>query len=301
MGERKYSHVVVIVVDGAGAFIKEADTPNFDRIFKDGAVTYSAISSLPTISAECYGSMLLGVDPAIHRLTNEIVDKKSYPLDSKFPSLFRRIRNAYPDAELGSYCQWDPITRGIVESDVGVSNATARDTELTPVICDYIKEKKPDFLFVQMDSVDGAGHNHGYGSPEYLQRIHEVDVLINDIHEAVNEAGIADDTLFVVLADHGGEGYNHGGRSETELYVTFAVKGKGVEKGEIENINIRDLAAMVLYVFGIEAPEFDEAGWTAQLPHGIWKETDGGEYRDISHITGAPPRISRVAHTSELV
>ena len=107
--------------------------------------------------------------------------------------------------------------------------------------------------------------------------------------------------LLKVLADHGGEGYGHGGWSETELYVTFAVKGKGVEKGEIENINIRDLAAMVLYVFGIEAPEFDEAGWTAQLPHGIWKETDGGEYRDISHITGAPPRISRVAHTSELV
>ena len=301
MSERKYSHVIVIVVDGAGAFIKDADTPNFDKIFKDGAVTYRAISSRPTISAECYGSMLLGVDPAIHGLTNSKVDEKPYPLDSKFPSLFRRIRNVYPDAELGSYCDWDPITRGIVESDAGVSNASARDTELTPIICDYIKEKKPDFLFVQMDSVDGAGHCKGYGSEDHLQRIHEVDLLINDIHDAAVDAGIIDDTLFVVLADHGGEGYGHGGWSDTELYVTFAVKGNGVVKGEIGDINIRDIAAMVLYVFGIEAPEFDEEGWTAQIPHGIWKETDGLEYRDISHLTGAPARISKVAHTSELV
>ena len=30
---RKYSHVVVIGVDGAGSWFKDADTPNFDKIF----------------------------------------------------------------------------------------------------------------------------------------------------------------------------------------------------------------------------------------------------------------------------
>ena len=71
--ERKYSHVIVIGVDGAGSWFKNADTPFFDKIFADGAVTYSALSSKPTISAECWGSMLIGVGPEVHKLTNNKV------------------------------------------------------------------------------------------------------------------------------------------------------------------------------------------------------------------------------------
>lgn len=303
---RKYSHVIVLGVDGAGAFFKDAVTPNFDRIFRNGAITYGALSSKPSISAECWGSMLLGVGPEIHKLTNEIVDSTPYPTNSPFPSLFRRIKEVYPDAELGSYCDWNPITYGIVENNLGVSHDTARDDELTPVICKYIKEKKPDFLFIQFDSVDGAGHRHGYGTPEHLRRINEVDELINDIFTATEDAGIVDDTLFIVIADHGGtnpgngEGGSHGGWTDSEKYVTFAATGKSVNKATIENMNIRDVSAIVLYAFGIDAPEFNEAGWTSQIPEGLFEDITPA-YRDISHLTGASPRVSKVPHTSELV
>lgn len=304
--ERKYSHVIVAGIDGAGAFFQSADTPEFDRIFKNGAVTYSALASNPTISAECWGSMLLGVGPEVHKLTNGLVSSTPYPADSQFPSLFRRIREAYPEAELGSYCDWDPITYGIVENNIGVSHDTARDDELTPIICDYIREKKPDFLFIQFDSVDGAGHKHGYGTNEHLKRLHEVDSLIADIHRASEDAGIIDETMFIVIADHGGTnpadgGGSHGGWTDEEKYVTFAVTGKSIRNAEIDAMNIRDLAAIVLYAFGIKAPEFDENGWTSQIPEGIFDDGDLPSYRDISHLTGAEPRISRIAHTSELI
>ena len=75
---KKYSHVIVIGVDGAGSWFKDADTPNFDKIFENGAITYKALSSKPTISAECWGSMLIGVGPEIHGLTNGIVS--SFPM-----------------------------------------------------------------------------------------------------------------------------------------------------------------------------------------------------------------------------
>lgn len=298
---KRYNHVIVIGVDGAGAFVKQADTPCFDRIFAEGAVTYSALASNPTISAECWGSMLLGVGPEVHKLTNGIVSSTPYPVDSAFPSLFRRIREVMPDAELGSYCDWNPITFGIVENNQNVANATARDTDLMPMICDYIREKKPTFLFTQLDSVDGAGHGHGYGSEAHLRRIHEVDELMNDAYEAVKEAGILEDTLFIMIADHGGFGTGHGGWTDEEKYVTFAVSGKGVQKGAIEEMNIRDLSAIVLYALGIDAPAFDEQGWTAQVPAGIFADAVLPEYRDISHLTGAAPRRSKVAHTSELI
>ena len=38
MNNRKYSHVIVIGVDGAGAFIKDAKTPSFDKIFQKEAM-----------------------------------------------------------------------------------------------------------------------------------------------------------------------------------------------------------------------------------------------------------------------
>ncbi len=89
---RKYSHITAIGIDGAGSWIKDADTPNFDKIFKNGAITYTALSSKPTIGAECWGSMLIGVGPEIHGLTNGIVSSAPYDVNSPFPSLFRRIR-----------------------------------------------------------------------------------------------------------------------------------------------------------------------------------------------------------------
>lgn len=234
-------HVIVVGIDGAGSFIREADTPHFGRIFGNGAVTYRALASNPTISAECWGSMLLGVGPEVHGLTNEIVGSTAYAVDSPFPSLFRRIRGVMPDADLGSYCDWNPITAGIVEGDLGVSHETGSEDSLTPVICDYIRTKKPTFLFVQMDSVDGAGHRNGYGTPAHLARIHEVDKLVNRIHESVAEAGMADETLFILIADHGGtpfdgNGAGHGGWSDAEKLVTFrCIKNNPRPKNFVNN------------------------------------------------------------------
>lgn len=301
MSDQKYSHVVVVGIDGAGSFIKDAQTPHFDRIFANGAVTYHALASNPTISAECWGAMLLGVGPEVHKLNNHIVSTTPYPTDSAFPSLFRRIREVMPDAPLASYCDWDPITFGIVENNLGVATATARDTDLTPMICEHIKAAKPTFMFTQMDSVDGAGHYFDYGTKEHLDRINVVDGFINDIYESIKEAGILEDTLFMVIADHGGLNHGHGGWSDQEKYVTFAAAGKGVQKITLEEMNIRDLAAIVLYALGIEAPALDEQGWTAQIPAGMFDDPSIPEYRDFSYLTGAAPRISKVAHTSELI
>lgn len=307
MDHAVYRHVIVVGIDGAGQYFRQADTPCFDRIFANGSVTYRAYASNPSISAECWGSMLTGVSPKVHGLTNEIVSARPYPLDAAFPSLFRRIRAAYPEYVLGSFCDWNPITFGIVENDVPVTRVTARDTELTPMICEYIRREKPNFLFIQMDSVDGAGHKHGYGSAKHLERIHVIDGYIDAIHTAVLDAGIAEDTLFIVIADHGGtyQGEDvpagHGGWTDGEKLVTFALAGRNLIAGEMGDANVRDLAAIVLYALGIEAPAFDENGWTSQIPENLFREKGIPRYRDISRETGALPRRSLRRHTSEIV
>ncbi len=307
MSHKTYKHVIVFGVDGAGKFFKDAVTPNFDRIFANGSVTYRAYASKPSISAECWGSMLTGVSPKVHGLTNDIVSSQRYPLDSKFPSLFKRIHEVYPDYVLGSYCDWDPITYGIVETNLPVDTDTCGDSKLVPIICDYIREKKPNFLFIQSDSVDGAGHGHGYGSKRHLEQIHTVDGYIDQVYKAAADAGIADDTLFIVIADHGGtyngedQGAGHGGWTENEKLVTFAVTGQNVIKGEMGDANVRDLASIVLYALGIDLPAFDIEGWTSQIPANLFAENDIAAYQDISFETCADPRVSNIPHTSEKI
>lgn len=265
--ETPYKHVVVIGVDGAGAFFREAETPNLDQIFADGAVTYKMLSADPTISAQCWGSMLHGVTPEYHRLTNGIVESRAYPLDSLFPSFFKVIRENDQNAVLASFTNWNPINVGIVENDLDVyKKGGIGDADLTREICAYVAENNPTALFVQFDEADGAGHAGGYGTQTHLDKITELDGYIGQIYEAYNKKGLLAETLFIVTSDHGGNDHSHGGLTDGEKYVMFAANGKNVQKGEIQDIEIRDTAAIVLYALGYDCPET----WTARVPSGLF-------------------------------
>lgn len=207
---QKYRYAAVIGIDGMGNFNQKAATPRMDAIFAQGACTYGAYSMDPTISAENWGGMLLGAEPAVHGLTNGYISCHPYANDA-LPSVFRRIRAAYPDAYLASVVNWNPINIGIVEDGLGVDKRTAdSDERVTAEVLDCIAGK-PTFLFVQLDEVDGAGHHFGYGTAGHLQKITQIDALVGQIYDAYVQAGIAEETLFVCIADHGGHGHGHGG------------------------------------------------------------------------------------------
>ena len=269
-----YERVVLLGVDGAGNFFNQTDTPNLDRIFENGAVSYDVLTSDPTISAECWGSMLHGVTPQCHRLSNSLVSSTPYDPESEFPSAFRVIRENDSDAVLASFCNWNPINVGIIEDNLGVHKDSAGDAALTKKICDYVAENDPAFLFVQFDEVDGAGHGSGYGSAAHLKQISITDGYIGKIYEAYEERGFLDTTLFIVTADHGGTpGGSHGGLSDAEKYVMFAAAGKTVEKGTIKDMEIRDSASVVLHALGYEQPET----WTGRVPSGLFEGVEAGE------------------------
>ena len=157
-----YDYVAVIGVDGMGNFNSKANTPNIDRIFENGAQNFYGLSMLPTVSAQNWGGMLLGASPAVHTLTNGYISQFEHDLPH-LPSVFKRIRKAYPDAFLASYVNWNPINHGLIEHNLDVEFGTdGNDGVLTEKIIPAIM-KKPKFLFVQFDNVDGAGHRNDYG------------------------------------------------------------------------------------------------------------------------------------------
>lgn len=278
-----YKYVVVIGVDGIGNFNAKADTPNIDRIFENGAVTFNGLSMDPTISAENWGSMLLGAEPVVHGLTNSILNQHIHKSEI-LPSLFKRIKENISDATLASYCNWTPINNGLIEKDLDVDKYTNNnDAELTTEVLKCI-QNKPTFLFVHLDEGDGAGHRHGYGTKEHLEKITYEDEQIGRIFNAYEEAGIIDNTLFIVLSDHGGYERSHGGYSDTEKYIFFGARGKNIKKSTIGDMRTIDLYAIVLYAFGIDIPEYNIKGFSSQIPKGIFDEYQG----DYIKIEGKP-------------
>ena len=301
-----YKHVVVIGVDGAGSFFKETSTPNMDAIFADGAITYEGITESPSISAECWASLMHGVNASVHGVTAS--SASSYPIDSPFPSFFRVIRENNPYAVLGSYTTWQTINNLIVEDGIGVTKVgwSGTDADLTAKICQYVKSSAPNALYIQFDNVDAAGHNYGFGSEAHLNKISETDALIGLIYDAYTERGIIDDTLFIVTTDHGGTQVpsgsylgNHGGETAAEKQITFAADGKTVVNGgKIEGFEIRDTAAIVLYALGYEQPET----WTARVPSDLFEGVDATERPTWSAPeTNATPKPGEAGYVTNYV
>ncbi|MCR5484343.1 MAG: alkaline phosphatase family protein [Clostridiales bacterium] len=269
-----YSHVAIIGLDGMGNYNKNADTPFMDKIFSGYAETYDALSLYPTISAQNWGAMLLGADPEVHGLTNSIVSEKVYE-NKELPSIFTTVRKYIPDSVLCSVSDWSPINHGIIEHDVGAELQTAENGEkTTDKVVECVISKKPTLLFVQIDDPDGAGHSFGYGTEKHLECIHNTDKLVNRIYEAYREAGIIDDTLFIVITDHGGYGHGHGGYSEGEKYIYFALRGKTVKNTKGFFAQTKDINAVVRHAFGIDIPAFDRSGYSSQIPKGVFNDCD---------------------------
>lgn len=269
MDKNIYKYVAVIGIDGMGIFNKSAETPCMDAIFENGAVSYSGLSMDPTISAENWGAMLLGVKPTVHKLTNNNIRQKEY-CNKELPSVFKRIRDAFPESYLASYCVWNPINEGVIESSANVDTKTAEsDAALCELIVEAVKNT-PKFLFVQFDNVDGAGHHFGYGTNGHLEQISKADALVGKIYEAYKSAGLLGETLFIVTADHGGYNHSHGGYNDTEKYIFIGTVGKGVKKGEITGFQTRDIAAIVLKALGLSVPECDEKAFSSLVPAGIF-------------------------------
>lgn len=264
-----YDRVYLIGVDGAGAFFNNTDTPNIDRIFEGGASNHEVITSNPSISAQCWGSMLHGVTPRAHRLSNGTVG--TVPLSPDFPydSIFKLARKKYPDAALASVSNWNPINVSIIEDDIGVIRETGEDDEICDKVCRVIEENDPKLLFVQFDSVDGAGHKFGYGFRGHLDQISKVDSYIGRIYDTAEKCGVLENTLFLVTADHGGtpDG-EHGGSTPEEMKVSFFARGRSVVPGTFGYMEIRDTASVVAFALGLTQP----SNWSGRIPDGFFED-----------------------------
>ena len=98
-----------------------------------------------------------------------------------------------------------------------------RDFILAQSAAEIFRTEKPNLMAVHFLVTDGM--QHSFGSAHYLAHaaLTQTDYHVGMIVQAVKEAGLEDETTFVIVADHGFHSVNH----EVNIHPVLAASGLG--------------------------------------------------------------------------
>jgi predicted AlkP superfamily pyrophosphatase or phosphodiesterase len=268
---KKAPHVLVIGIDGLGAHgVGMAQTPHLDELMKNGASSLEARTVMPSVSGPAWSSMITGTTVERHgvwkngwRVDNKILEPVFKGEHDMFPTIFGEIRKYLPESVIGAVYHWKDFGNFIERDVCDFSIPCESEDEATQKACSFLAENHPDFLFVQLDNVDHGGHSGGYRSEEYVTSIEKADSLVGVFLDKLRETNLLEETVVIILADHGGFEKGHGGCTPDEMIVPLIISGKKVKKGyKIEHPSFTyDLAPTVAWLFGFQLNE-----WTTGAP-----------------------------------
>ncbi|WP_374650062.1 Ig-like domain-containing protein [Dongia sp.] len=189
-------------------------------------------SEQSTSSGPGWSTLLSGVWDDQHGVSSN----NNQPIASEVTSIFEYINNASPNATMASIVHWSPINTGHFAREMGLLGDPAivdyvssglSDQAVTDTAVNLINTEAPDFTFVQLDNVDGAGHSAGFGET-YDNAMITASNQVGEILAAVaaREAAYPDeDWLVIVSTDHGRDpatGSSHGGQTTSERRIFIA-------------------------------------------------------------------------------
>jgi len=190
-----------------------------------GGITGRA-SEQATVSGPGWITLLTGVWANKHGVVSNV---ESLRVDPEFPSLFKRLRDALPNAYISSIINWSPINTAYLLVDAqgnNVRESGLSDEQVTTRTLEILDTTPADFTFIQLDEPDEAGHASGFG-PAYQFALREADNRLGRLLDKVAERASKnpqEDWLVLVCTDHGRDywGSGHGGVTEQEKTVFFA-------------------------------------------------------------------------------
>lgn len=223
--------VLLIGIDGLQfQQISNSKTPNFDKFTIKKAFTggiFGTHSEQVTSSGPSWMTILTGVWTDNHKITSN-----SSKQICNFPSVFNHIRTEKKDSYLVSISTWKNINLLLYKDmyNVNFSTQGGTDEESTNLALYQIIEKSPDFTFVHLDEIDGAGHSKGFGK-DYLNAIEKVDKSIGKFLKATKsrEEKYNEDWLIILVTDHGRDegGFSHGNQTIQEKTIFIGMNKKG--------------------------------------------------------------------------
>ncbi|MBU6302758.1 MAG: alkaline phosphatase family protein [Verrucomicrobia bacterium] len=264
-------HVIVVSIDGAKPpVVAESAMPVLKQMAAEGAVTWQARTIFPPLTLPSHTSMLTGVGPDKHQiLWNGYTPIKGVV---KVPTVFSALRREQPEAVTAMFVGkvkfrhlWLPDSLTVFDFG-GPQSATAvgaaPDMEKNKIpsqtvaarAAAWIREHKPKLAFVHFTDPDSAGHASGWGSPEQKEALKVTDQALGQILRALRESGMAERSVVLVSADHGGHDKGHGLDIPDDMIIPWMAWGHGVKKGSVipGPVSTVDTAATVLWLLGVK-------------------------------------------------
>ena len=130
--------------------------------------------------------------------------------------------------------------------------------KLCEAACAYIATKKPRLAAFVYDDPDHVGHKYGHDTPEYYEKLKELDAWVGAIVDAIDQAGILDKSVIILTSDHGGIDHGHGGRTMMEMETPLILYGKGVKKGHcFDDLSVMeyDIASTMAWLLDLQQPQ----------------------------------------------
>ncbi|MBM3185877.1 MAG: alkaline phosphatase family protein [Bacteroidetes bacterium] len=201
-----------------------------------------------TVSVPGWTSILHGVWPEKHGLTENSFENSNY---SKYADIFSLARQIKPNLSLSTLSHWDDFLR-ITEHE-NFAQRYETDHLLKEAIKHNLSNCPPDVMLTHFDTPDAIGHDSGFSPSNsmYLKGIELMDIYLNEIMGIIEwrEQTYNEEWMVLITTDHGGEGNGHGNQYDLiqTRFVWSIIRLPNLnQKIELSNIRSVDLMPTML-------------------------------------------------------
>ena len=262
----RVKHVFIISFDqGNPELIRTNDLPTFQQMEANGARATEAYTIVPPLTLPSHTSMLTGVGIQKHQITWN--DYRPTNGIVKVPTIFglakdRKLKTAmFVGKEKFKHLELPGTIDELVwpQPDDDAKS-------IARVFAAEFGKTKPNLCFIHFRDPDTVGHKTGAYSLEKIQALKDCDDALKTIKDAVAAAGVLDQSVFILTADHGSHDSkdkngktigSHSDARKEDVLIPWVVWGKGVKKNFTITTPIvqYDTAATALWLLRVPLPE----------------------------------------------
>ena len=254
--------VLIITVDGLrpDVVVNDKGAQYLLNLAHQGAYTWRAETVHPALTLPGITSLLTGYDvPYTGVDSNEYY--KTPGARVLVETIFQRAKEAGKITAMISGKKHLTYFEQDEHLDYHLVKHGVSDDEIANIAIQYFQGNDFDLMLVHLADVDKVGHKVEWMTPGYLAAVSRANTAVRKIMTALEAAGLADSTMVILTADHGGVGTSHSDATNPDnRYIPWIVVGPCVKFGhEIQqNVHIYDTAAVALWGLGSEIPvDFD--------------------------------------------